>query len=67
MGSESPRFRRSSFCNASGCVEVAVPDPGQILVRGTGDPNRVPLAFTAGQWSAFVEGVKNGEFAPRER
>jgi uncharacterized protein DUF397 len=66
MGSESPRFRRSSFCNAGGCVEVAAADPGQILVRGTGAPNREPLVFSAAQWAAFVAGVRNGEFAVRD-
>jgi hypothetical protein len=66
MDSESPRFRRSSFCSAGGCVEVASVDPGQILVRGTGAPNRVALAFSAVQWAAFVGGVRNGEFAHRD-
>jgi hypothetical protein len=63
MGSESPRFRRSSFCNAGGCVEVADADPERILLRGTGAPNLIPLAFSARQWSAFVAGVKKGDFA----
>jgi uncharacterized protein DUF397 len=55
MGSESPRFRRSSFCNAGGCVEVAEAGPERILLRGTGAPNLIPLAFSPRQWSAFVE------------
>jgi hypothetical protein len=64
MGSESPRFRRSTFCNAGGCVEVAEAGPERILVRGTGAPNLNPLAFSVDQWAAFVEGIKKGEFAP---
>jgi hypothetical protein len=67
MGSESPRFRRSSFCNAGGCVEVAGAGPERILLRGTGAPNLIPLAFSGRQWTAFVEGVKKGEFARTDR
>jgi hypothetical protein len=63
MDSESPSFRRSSFCNAGGCVEVAEVGSEQILVRGTGAPNLIPLAFSADQWAVFVAAVKNGEFA----
>jgi len=62
MDSESPRFRRSSFCSGNGCVEVAEVGPEGILVRGTGAPNLIALAFSADQWVAFVEAVKNGEF-----
>jgi hypothetical protein len=67
MGSKSPKFRRSSFCNAGGCIEVAAPEPGHIHLRGTGDPNRIALAFSAVQWAAFVEGVKKGDFVPHDR
>jgi hypothetical protein len=62
MDSETPSFRRSSFCNAGGCVEVAEVGSERILVRGTGDPNLIPLAFSADRWAIFVQAVKNGEF-----
>ncbi|MFP5020984.1 DUF397 domain-containing protein [Pseudonocardia phyllosphaerae] len=49
----------SSFCTRGECVEVAV-SPGQVVVRATGGADSV--AFTDDEWSAFVLGVKGGEF-----
>jgi uncharacterized protein DUF397 len=65
MGSESPRFRRSSFCSQGGCLEVAGDDLEQIQVRGTDGANRKPLIFPATSWAAFVNGIKKGDFAAR--
>jgi Domain of unknown function (DUF397) len=59
------RWHKSSYSNGGGgeCVEVAdLPDGGR-LVRDTKDHGRGPvLRFTAGEWRAFVLGVKDGEF-----
>jgi len=52
-------FRKSSFSTLQ-CVEAAVLD-GQIVVRhsrATGEA----LTFSRSEWSAFVAGVKAGEF-----
>lgn len=55
-------FRRSSSCGPTACVEVAV-GPSRVLVRdGKAGPASLCLEFTAAEWSAFVEGVKRGEF-----
>jgi hypothetical protein len=58
-------WRKSSYSNENGgnCVEVAdLPDGGR-AVRDTKDHGRGPiLRFTAGEWRAFVLGVKDGEF-----
>jgi len=61
-------FRISSFCSWGDCVEVGLQSDGTVAVRDTKDPERVTLSFTAEEWSAFVAGVKNGEFdvAPGE-
>lgn len=61
-------FRTSSFCSWGDCVEVGLRPDGTVAVRDTKDPERVTLSFTPEEWSAFVAGVKNGEFdvAPSE-
>jgi Domain of unknown function (DUF397) len=43
------------------CVEVAFID-GAIAVRDSKDPNGGLLVFTPGEWDAFVDGAKDGEF-----
>lgn len=55
-------FRRSSFCTDGGsCVEVRIGVDG-ISVRDSKDDAATPLHFDAAEWSAFLKGVKNGEF-----
>jgi hypothetical protein len=60
--------------NGGDCVEVAVVpgDPAVAghkadadelyLIRDSKDPDGPALAFTPSEWSAFVGGVKDGEF-----
>ncbi len=56
-------WRTSSYSGANGnCVEVADLRDGRRAVRDTKDRNRPILLFTAGEWQAFVVGVKAGEF-----
>ena len=43
------------------CVEVAFIDEA-ICVRDSKDPAGKVLIFTAGEWNAFVDGTKDGEF-----
>lgn len=68
-------FRTSSFCEASGCVEVGFTKssfcgPGecvevergeQVVVRNSTNPD-VQVTFTADEWRVFLQGVKNNEF-----
>ncbi len=59
-------FSISSFCTAGGCVEVGQSPDGSVIVRDSKDAERaVSLAFTSEEWTAFVKGVKAGEFDPR--
>ena len=58
------QWRKSSFSGSNGgaCVEVAeLPDGGR-AVRDSKNPDGARLAFTAGEWAAFVAGAKDGEF-----
>jgi hypothetical protein len=43
------------------CVEVAFVG-GVIAVRDSKNPTGPVLVFTAGEWDAFVDGAKDGEF-----
>jgi hypothetical protein len=56
-------WRTSSFSNGGGgqCVEVRdLPDA--VLVRDSKDRTRPAELYTAGEWVAFIRGVKSGEF-----
>lgn len=60
----SAKWHKSSRSNGGGggnCVEVAgLPD--QVLMRDSKDPTGPVLAFTRPEWSAFLVGVRAGEF-----
>ncbi|WP_327047619.1 DUF397 domain-containing protein [Microbispora sp. NBC_01189] len=56
-------WRKSSYSGSgNNCVEVATNVPGLVAVRDSKDRSGPALAFTPGEWSAFVAGVKSGEF-----
>jgi len=57
-------WRKSSFCGTSACVEVAESD-GTFLIRDSKTENGPVLAFTAEEWTAFLAGVRAGEFSPQ--
>ncbi len=55
-------FRTSSYCNFGNCVEVGRTPDGTVLVRDTKNRVQQALVFTDEEWTAFVAGVKAGEF-----
>jgi hypothetical protein len=56
-------WHKSSFSSPDGnCVEVAELANGGRAVRDSKDPSGPALRFTAGEWGAFVAGVRGGEF-----
>ncbi|GAA4563217.1 DUF397 domain-containing protein [Planotetraspora kaengkrachanensis] len=56
-------WRKAARSNTVGnqCVEVALLSQG-VAVRDSKNPEGPKLMFTAGEWDAFVDGVKGGEF-----
>lgn len=56
-------WRKSTLSNGgNNCVEVAFLDRGAVAMRDSKDPHGPALKFTPGEWSAFVGGIKGGEF-----
>ncbi|KUL39298.1 DUF397 domain-containing protein [Actinoplanes awajinensis] len=51
-----------SGSNGGNCVEVAGNLPGIVAVRDSKDPGGPALTFAPGEWTAFLAGVKDGEF-----
>jgi hypothetical protein len=64
MCRSGPVWRKSSH-SGSNCVEIAWHQGAEdvsILVRDSKFPGREPLVFTPGEWAAFLERVKTGDF-----
>ncbi|GAA4665362.1 DUF397 domain-containing protein [Streptomyces youssoufiensis] len=60
-----PRWTKSSYSDNGGdCVEVAanLAAHGTVPVRDSKNPHGPALAFDTSAWSAFVAGVKAGDF-----
>lgn len=64
---EIGRWRKSSYSTGSGgeCLEVADGIPGIVPVRDAKNPHGPALTFASAAWSAFVAGLKSGEFTGR--
>ncbi|HTE86463.1 MAG TPA: DUF397 domain-containing protein [Dehalococcoidia bacterium] len=66
MLSESER-RDLSWCkaqrstNSGQCIEIASA-VGKIAIRDSKDPDGPILVYTSAEFSAFLEGARNGEF-----
>jgi hypothetical protein len=56
-------WRRSSRCSSNSCVEVGGLPDGSVAVRDSKSPDTTPvLVFATDEWTAFIAGVKAGEF-----
>jgi hypothetical protein len=60
----SDRWRKSSYSGNGGgdCVEVAGDLAGVVLIRDSKDREGPRLTVHSQAWSAFVQGIKLGEF-----
>lgn len=58
------RWTKSTRSNGSGgnCVETSPLHDGGMAVRDSKNPAGPILFFTPDEWSAFVGGVKDGQF-----
>lgn len=54
-------WARSSRCVSSGCLEVRILPDG-VLLRNSKAQSGLVLECTLEEWTAFVEGVRAGEF-----
>jgi hypothetical protein len=63
LGKPMTPFRKSSYSGAGNpnCVEVGFVTT-EILMRDSKDVDGPVLHFTPDEWSAFIAGVKAGEF-----
>jgi hypothetical protein len=53
--------KSSRSANNGNCVEVAFLGEGRVALRDSKDPEGPALRFTSSEWSAFVDGVSDGE------
>ncbi len=59
------RWRKSTYSDNQGtCVEVALLPDGGAFVRDTKDRAGGTQTYNPAEWTAFVAGVKAGEFDP---
>lgn len=66
-GADKPNltWRKSPFSDDENCVEVAQTGDG-VLMRDSKSPDGPRLAFTVGEWEAFVAGIRAGHFDTRD-
>lgn len=56
-------YHKSSHSGQNGqCVEVAKTADGGRWLRDSKNPSQPAHYFTAAEWTAFIRGVKDGEF-----
>ncbi|MDX3095389.1 DUF397 domain-containing protein [Streptomyces sp. ME01-24h] len=59
---EARWFKSSKSGYLPECVEVAYLEDGAVAIRDSQNRDLSPLRFTAEEWTAFREGVREGEF-----
>jgi hypothetical protein len=57
-----PAWKKARASGTQDCVEVAVVDDDDVLVRHSKAPQGPVLRFTSTEWKAFIAGVEAGEF-----
>lgn len=57
----------SRYCSNSACVQVAHLPGGMVALRDSKDTGRPAHVFDSAEWTAFISGVKAGDFDPPRR
>jgi hypothetical protein len=55
-------YATSRYCGGGTCVEAAPLPDGAVALRDSKDRNKPPHIFTTEEWTAFIAGVKDGDF-----
>lgn len=55
-------WRKSSHSALQDCVEVRGTESDGVEIRDSNDPEGGSIEVTRSEWTAFIEGVKAGEF-----
>jgi hypothetical protein len=61
VGALTWRKSRRSLANGQ-CVEAARLADGRLAMRNSRNTSGLMLLFTEGEWRAFIDGVKDGDF-----
>lgn len=61
METQSVDWKRSTRCESSACVEVAVIKDG-VMVRDSKHPEGPVLGFSRTEWLSFVHSLRLGDF-----
>lgn len=54
-------WRVARLCNGGACVRVAA-DGETVLIGDSKDPDGAVLTYSRSEWTAFVEGIRQGDF-----
>ena len=54
-------WRVARHCDAGSCIRVA-PHQGMIVIGDTKNPYSPVLSYSHEEWSAFVKGIRQGDF-----
>ena len=60
--SVQPQWRKAQSSIANGACVEAAPMNGMVAIRDSKNPQGPMLTYTAGEWRAFLDGAKKGEF-----